>query len=226
VNDFAILKFLMKYYAVRKGLKPGIYKTWLDCSANVTGVRGAEFKSFECLNQAHDFMLNATFMSNDLKSEEIKEIKSNKNLTVLEIYTDGACKSNGKIGSKAGYGVYFGEGDDRNVSKKLKGAIQSNNRAELMGVIEALILLNSIERAIIYTDSQYVQKGLESWISNWKKRNWKTSTGTDVLNQDLWKLLDKEKAKKPLAQVKYVKGHAGIKGNEEADKLAVAGSLL
>jgi ribonuclease HI len=205
-----------KWYAVRQGIKPGLYKTWAQCSLNVTGFRGAEYKSFISQQEAQDY----------LKGKVEKTEKTEKKLEVLEIYTDGACRSNGKDDSKAGYGVYFGDDDERNISKKLQGKIQTNNRAELMGVIEALKILNSTQKAIIYTDSQYVQKGLDQWIHNWKKKNWKTSTGKDVLNQDLWKILDTEKNKKPLAQIKYVTAHVGIKGNEEADKLAVAGCFL
>ena len=223
----------MKYYAVRKGRNPGIFSTWLECSKSITGFKGAEFKSFKSLKEAQDFsctsesqLSDSDKLSDSLKlsnSNVDKRIQDPEKPQVLAIYTDGACKSNGTSKSIAGYGVYYGDNDPRNISKKLLGSIQTNNRAELMGVIEALDSLESHTEAIIYTDSQYVQKGLESWLSNWKKRNWKTVNGSPVLNQDLWKILDESKRKKPLVKICYVKGHAGIKGNEMADKLAVQG---
>lgn len=205
---------LMKYYAVKKGRSTGVFASWTECSKNVTGFKGAEFKSFTSLKEAQDFInLKCTEHEPEIQKE-------------LVIYTDGACRSNGSPKAVAGYGVYYGDNDTRNISRKLLGPIQTNNRAELMAVIEALNSLDSISKATIFTDSTYVEKGLYSWISNWKKNNWKTSTGNTVLNQDLWKILDECRRLKPLVKIKHVKAHSGIIGNEMADRLAVAGCFL
>ena len=88
-----------------------------------------------------------------------------------------------------------------------------------MAVIEALNALKKPVRAVVYTDSQYVQKGISEWIHGWKRKGWKTAGGDPVKNVDLWKALD---AAAGVHQVewKWVKGHAGHPENERVDRLA------
>ena len=98
----------------------------------------------------------------------------------------------------------------------------TNNRIELMAAIQALTTLNRECELTLYTDSQYVRKGITEWIENWKKRGWMTAAKKPVKNADLWRLLDEQVARHKVEWV-WVKGHAGNEGNELADQLANKG---
>ena len=98
----------------------------------------------------------------------------------------------------------------------------TNNRMELTAVIEALLALKERSRVRVYTDSQYVQKGISEWIHNWKRRGWQTADKKPVKNVDLWKKLD-ETASAHQVEWFWVKGHAGHPENERADALANRG---
>jgi ribonuclease HI len=136
----------------------------------------------------------------------------------VEIYTDGACKGNPGLGGWGALLRYKG------TEKELFGgeAMTTNNRMELTAVIEALKTLTRPCRVALYTDSQYVQKGVTEWLSQWKARNWRTASWAAVKNEDLWRLLD---AELPRHEIRWhwVKGHAGHEGNERADSLANRG---
>ena len=137
---------------------------------------------------------------------------------VVDVYSDGACKGNPGIG---GWGVMLRYGD---VEKRLCGGVRdtTNNRMELMAVIEGLKSLNQACRVRVHTDSQYVQKGISEWLQNWVRRGWKTSAGGAVKNQDLWRELAEQAARHQVEWF-WVKGHAGHPGNEIADALANEG---
>ncbi|MDD3266538.1 MAG: ribonuclease HI [Burkholderiales bacterium] len=128
----------------------------------------------------------------------------------LTIYTDGACKGNPGIG---GWGAILMYG---NAKKEIYGREEhtTNNRMELMAVIEALKSLKRDCKIQIFTDSQYVQRGMLEWIDGWKKKNWK-----NVKNPDLWQELDKLASSHSISW-NWVRGHSGDKYNERADELA------
>lgn len=136
----------------------------------------------------------------------------------VDIYTDGACKGNPGVG---GWGVLLRYADHE---KAMSGGEleTTNNRMELMAVIEGLKSLNRACMVRVHTDSQYVQKGISEWLKNWKRRNWRTSTGQAVKNQDLWQELDRL-ASQHTVEWHWVKGHAGHPENEVADRLANEG---
>ena len=136
----------------------------------------------------------------------------------VEIYTDGACKGNPGVG---GWGALLRYGGHE---KELFGgeAHTTNNRMELMAVIEGLRALKKRSQVEIYTDSQYVQKGVTEWLKNWKARGWKTASKQPVKNDDLWKTLDGLLHSHDLSW-HWVKGHAGHVDNERADELANRG---
>ena len=100
----------------------------------------------------------------------------------------------------------------------------TNNRMEMMAAIKALEAIKSSYSGdvTLWTDSTYVMKGITEWIHGWKKRGWKKSDKKPVVNMDLWKRLDKLNAERDVTW-KWVKGHAGVEGNERADELARAG---
>jgi ribonuclease HI len=134
------------------------------------------------------------------------------------IYTDGACKGNPGPG---GWGAVLEFGGEE---RELYGGERSttNNRMELMAVIEALSALKRPCQVVLHTDSQYVQKGITEWIHQWKKRGWKTAAKEPVKNADLWRKLDEVIGDHRIQWV-WVRGHSGNNGNERADALANKG---
>jgi iron complex transport system ATP-binding protein len=137
---------------------------------------------------------------------------------MIEIYTDGACSGNPGPG---GWGVLLRKGAEET---ELCGGepATTNNRMELLAVIEALQSLPESVEARVYTDSQYVQKGISEWIHSWKRRGWKTTGKEPVKNEDLWRRLDQLAAVHKL-EWHWVRGHNGHPENERADVLARAG---
>lgn len=135
----------------------------------------------------------------------------------VDIYTDGACSGNPGPG---GWGALLRSGDKE---RELSGyeAATTNNRMELMAVIEALRALKRPVQARVHTDSQYVQKGISEWIHGWKRRGWKTADKQPVKNADLWQLLDQLAAGHRIEWL-WVRGHAGHIENERVDALARA----
>lgn len=133
----------------------------------------------------------------------------------VEIYTDGACRGNPGVG---GWGALL---NCQGTEKRLYGSEQNttNNRMELMGSIEALKALKRPCEVILWTDSQYVKKGISEWLTAWKAKGWRTASNQPVKNQDLWQRLDQEAARHQI-EWRWVKGHAGEYGNEVADQLA------
>ena len=136
----------------------------------------------------------------------------------VEIYTDGACRGNPGPG---GWGAILIAGKHR---KELYGGEPetTNNRMELMAVIEALRALKRSCHIFLYTDSQYVKKGITEWIHDWKRRGWKTAAKKPVKNADLWEILDEVQLRHDI-DWRWVKGHAGHPENERADELANLG---
>ncbi len=98
----------------------------------------------------------------------------------------------------------------------------TNNRMELTAAIEALNALKRSCEVVLHTDSKYVMDGIREWMPNWKKRGWKTASKKPVKNMDLWQALDAAQQRHDVTW-KWVKGHSGNDGNEEADRLANLG---
>lgn len=141
---------------------------------------------------------------------------------IVDIYTDGACSGNPGPG---GWGALLRTRTARGmVEKEIYGGepATTNNRMELMAVIEALKALNRPVKTRVHTDSQYVQKGISEWIHNWKKRGWRTADRQPVKNADLWQRLDAEASRHQIEWL-WVRGHAGHAENERADALARQG---
>ena len=138
----------------------------------------------------------------------------------IEIYTDGACKGNPGPG---GWGVLL---KSAGTEKELFGGelATTNNRMELMAVIQALSALKRPCEVTLFLDSQYVLKGITEWLPGWKAKGWRTASKQPVKNVELWQQLD------ALVQQgghridwRWVRGHNGDPGNERADALANRG---
>jgi len=136
----------------------------------------------------------------------------------VEIFTDGACSGNPGPG---GWGAVLRYGDHE---KEMNGGEveTTNNRMEMMAVIEALSALKKPCHVDLYTDSVYVKDGVTKWLEGWKAKNWRTASKKPVKNQDLWERIDSAIQRHNI-EWHWIKGHAGHPENERADELARAG---
>ena len=136
----------------------------------------------------------------------------------IDIYTDGACRGNPGPGGWGALLIY------KDADKAIYGGEidTTNNRMEMTAIIEALKIVKMDCNITLYTDSKYVMDGITKWLSNWKKKGWLTSKKKPVKNKDLWQILE-ESISKHNIEWQWVKGHAGIPGNEKADELANQG---
>ena len=190
------------YYSVFKGFNKGIYKSWKECEKEVKGYKGAIYKKFKLESDA------ILFLNNGVKKEE---------RNIIKVYTDGSCINNGKKGSKAGIGIFFGNEDKRNVSRKLNLDRVTNNVAELSALIEALdILKNESRDVIIYTDSKYCILCCTSYGDKQRLKDW----SDNIPNKDLVMEVYNKYREKDNIRLEYVMGHSNIYENEMADKLA------
>lgn len=237
------------YYAVYRGRKPGVYTSWPECEAQVNGFPGAIHKGFSTMAEAEQFRRNGRLQIGTttvhLKEQAKRTVQLTKDISdtvdrsvkvfeewtppnttpPVKVFTDGSSRGNGKIGSRAGVGVFFGENDPRNVSERLVGR-QTNQRAELTAAIRALESVDSKENLEIYTDSLYTINCVTIWYSAWERRGFVTTARKEVENVDLIKRL-KELMDGREGYVKFlhVRGHQGIHGNEMADLLANNGAM-
>ena len=136
-------------------------------------------------------------------------------MNLVEIYTDGACRGNPGPGGWAAFLSFQG------TEKELSGAerMTTNNRMELTAVIRALQALKRQVPVRLFTDSEYVRRGITEWLPSWKARGWRTADRKPVKNQDLWEQLDTLAAGHSI-EWHWVRGHSGVPGNERVDRLA------
>ena len=132
----------------------------------------------------------------------------------VEIYTDGSCDPNPGPG---GWAAIILDGKDKKIIKGY-AAESTNNRMELTAALEALKQVDASKSIKIYTDSQYLQKGVEEWLANWRARNWKRKSGV-LANVDLWKEISEEITYRKITWG-WIKGHAGNPYNEQVDRIA------
>ncbi|KAM0335573.1 hypothetical protein ACHAQA_000621 [Verticillium albo-atrum] len=300
-------KDAQKYYAVRAGVRPGVYLTWPECQKQINGFAGAQYKSFLSRDDALAFVagknpappasgppqpakfyavargeqtgiytdwpaaqkgigLNAKgkgpkYKKFETRAEAVEFIEefgdaatiakvtggsggSTKKTAakaaqeaprkgtgnMLAVYTDGSSLANGRAGAAAGVGVFFGVDDARNLSERLEGEPQTNQRAELTAIIRALEIAPEDQDVQIFTDSQYSINCVTVWYKGWEKKDWHNSKGDPVKNRDLVEevreLIDTREAEGAQTVFTWVKGHADNVGNTAADHLAVAGARM
>ena len=177
------------------------------------------------------------FNSKKFKTENGNDSPNSSNLVYegdwVMVYTDGACPNNGKGGARAGIGVWWNHGHKHNVSERVKGEKQTNNVGEIQAIVRAIEVafqMKTVRKLQINTDSEFTINSVTKWMSGWKKKGWKKADGKEVANKEDFMILDNvlQKAKdieKIEIKWQHVRGHAGVEGNEEADKLAVAGAM-
>jgi ribonuclease HI len=131
-----------------------------------------------------------------------------------DVYTDGSCLGNPGPGGWGVVSVDFKLCDGQSNT--------TNNRMEMTAIVKALeeCLKRGYPEVCVYTDSNYVKQGITQWVHNWKRNGWKTSSGDDVKNKELWIEIDTLRGKLREVQFKWVKAHNGNPLNEEVDKLA------
>ena len=208
----------MPYYAVAVGRKKGIYMRWCDCRDQIQRFKGAKYKKFDSKEDAEEFM-----KENENYNQPLDELKAD-----LFVYTDGSCINNGRKNAMGGIGIYFGENDSRNVSRKLEVEKPTNNIAELTAIYDTYkIIENDIKEGkniMIITDSSYSIMCLTSYGKKNEKNNW----SNDIKNKEL--VRKTYELYKDVANVrfKHINSHTDNKdihsmGNDGADKLANKG---
>jgi len=203
------------YYAVRIGLKTGIFDTWDECKKSVIGYKGAVFKKFKNKIDALNF---------------INQVHNKSDTNEIFVYTDGSCLNNGKSNAKAGIGIFFNDDDPRNVSRKHTGK-QTNNQAELSAILQTFkILKNEIKQhkiINIYTDSTYAIDCLTSYGKKQEYIGWVDN----IPNKSLVKKVYKKYIKMKTVKLTHVYAHTGKTdihsiNNAKADKLAKKGAMM
>ena len=229
----------MPYYAVHKGKRPGIYKTWPECKEQVNQFAYPVYKKFENEKDAqyfleHGFQNNKNPVSKKFAIDKKNEKLLEEELTLdpehkIFVYTDGSCIKFPNGLTKAGYGIYIPSKQIK-VSEPLLNQKQTNNRAELTAIIKAFDYLTIEEKRkkiIIITDSQYSIYIFKDTGLNYEKNNF-MKDGKEVLNKDLiQKALHIKRTYN--VQLLKIRAHTSkndvhTKYNEIVDKLAKDGA--
>lgn len=197
----------MKYYAVRKGRNSGIYNTWEECSKEVIGFGGAEYKKFNSYEEALSFIENTVDVSKNFTSDLVMDIGDD----VIVAYVDGSFSLELNIYS---YGMVIltshGKETFNGIGKNTELAEMRNVSGELKGALEAIKLAVDRNKKKLYLHYDYA--GIEKWAVG----EWKTNKMGTKMYKDFY---DKMKDKIEVVFVK-VKAHSGVEYNEEADQLA------
>ena len=218
----------MAYYAVRKGRTPGVYKTWDQAKIQIQGFRGPEFKKFDTLQEAEEFIHKPvqTKIVDYFKYEERSE-DPQENDNLLICFTDGSTIGNGRDDARGGYAVVWPYHPDFDCSVPLFPA--TNNKAEYSAVIHAFSQANELDpehkkTLVIYTDSELLINSMTKWLPGWRSNGYKKSDGQPVKNLDLVKALEEAMLHRPTA-FRHVKAHTGGQSweaiqNDKVDRLA------
>lgn len=196
----------MPFYATFTGhIHNGIFETWDECKKEIH--KKPKYKKFATLEEAQHFHKFGPFGTDEIFD--------------YCVYTDGSCKQNGKDSAIGGYGIYFGPGDERNVSRRLEGRV-TNNIAELTALIECMKIVHG-QRVGIYTDSQYGILCCTTYGEKCKKKKWDESIPNVALVREGYELLQTN----PDIKLVHVTAHTlkcdeHSNGNREADLLATS----
>ena len=219
----------MKFYAVRKGRKPGIYSTWSECEAQVKGFPQAEYKSFRQRADAESY-LQGNEVSNPKKKSSSSAVQSGWKDPDILLFTDGGSRNHGNhagdhvhADDKAAW-AFLIRRDGHNVRGTGGEYGATNNRMELMALKNALKVLGqrgwNHEKINATLDSRYVLQAIQKkWLQSWKRNGWRKSSGEPVANQELWQEIDRLLPYFPQIKFIWTKGHADNKGNVIVDQM-------
>lgn len=221
-----------KFYVVWVGRAPGVYDSWAECEAQVKGFSGAKFKSFPSKGEADRQFAGGGGAS--VSPTKKKQSSANKPESIhytsqitqggIHIYCDGACDPNpGNSGT--GLAVYRNWALDK-LWYGLYNPNGTNNTAELLGLMHAMhIAQDALSLSVpvtIFCDSKYAIQCITQWADSWKRRGWKRPGDQEVKNLDIiqpaHELYHQIKGD---INIRHVKGHAGIEGNELADRMSM-----
>ena len=219
----------MKFYAVRKGRKPGIYSTWSECEAQVKGFPQAEYKSFRQRADAESY-LQGNEVSNSKKKSPSSAVQSGWKDPDILLFTDGGSRNHGNhagdhvhADDKAAW-AFLIRRDGQNVRGTGGEYGATKNRMELMALKNALKVLGqrgwNHEKINATLDSRYVLQAIQKkWLQSWKRNGWRKSSGEPVANQELWQEIDRLLPYFPQIKFIWTKGHADNKGNVIVDQM-------
>ncbi|KAL3661970.1 hypothetical protein V7S43_012777 [Phytophthora oleae] len=212
------------WYAVAKGRKTGVFRTWAEAKKQVENLFSASFKKFATKEEAEAFVnQHATATKTQDGNPDPKDP------SMLVAFCDGSALENGRRKCRAGYACIFPHNEDWNVAKQLVEERATNNRAEYMAALEAMKRANlenpdGSQMLYIFSDSMLLIRSMTEWVGNWQRKNWTKSDGAPVQNADLLKLLLAEKGDRRIRWT-HVKAHTGKKDwkskwNDVADNAA------
>ncbi|SCV04454.1 LAME_0H18558g1_1 [Lachancea meyersii CBS 8951] len=240
----------LTFYAVKSSnpqVKDAIFENWSECRSYVTAIGGLSFKKFGSRSEALDFINGVSSKDYDyigVGKDEFARLYARKahskgKLQRCNVYCDGSALGNGKESSRAGYGVYFENHPDQNISEPLTEGLPTNNRAEIQAVFSALDKiwtdLSQNESRVLFqikTDSEYVSKLLNDRYMGYDTQKIQTLSNSDLIKPLIKKYakvkkyyeVNKESFGDVPFKIEWVKGHAGEAGNEIADELARQGA--
>lgn len=223
------------FYAVHKGILPGIYTSWTECQKQIKGYSGAIFKKFDNSIDAKQFVKYGKGTRPPTTMDTFVHIETTSELEKPTfVYTDGSCYGNGSIISYGGSGGYFGEHDSRNFAVPITEKRATNNIAELWAIVNVLDILEEEIRTQapihIYTDSEYSIKCFTSYGDKLNKNGWKSNNNKPIPNIEWIKKGYYSVKRSRQIQFIHIDAHTGKKdihslSNEKADKLARDGML-
>ena len=194
------------FYAVKAGWKTGIYPSWEKAKIQVDGYPKAEYKKFKTVEEARYFIeTGKTLESSGSVIDEAGKFSFTPTLLQLDkpwskklmMFTDGSAIENGKKDCKAAWAVFFATNDNRNISGKITEN-PSNQCAELYAIYQGLKKVfmeapkdSQTKKLVVYTDSMYSIKCVNTWVKTWEKNNWKTTAGKDVKHSEIIKKIKK-----------------------------------
>ena len=209
------------FYAVVNGRTPGIFLTWAECYDSVKGYKKPIYKKFATRAEAEFFI---SINTPGIVGEPVVENPYFDFTPDYCVYTDGACSNNGRKNANAGIGIYFGENDQRNLSKKITGK-QTNNVAELTAIIETYPLIETDvvigKKIVIFSDSEYAIKCVSTYGEKCERKKWTM----EIPNKELVKTVYELYKNKTNIRFHHIRAHTDNTdihsiGNANADKLA------
>ncbi|WEE35189.1 ribonuclease H family protein [Lactiplantibacillus paraplantarum] len=218
-----------KYYAVRKGRHPGIYRTWPETQKQVSGYPQAQYKSFPTAAAAQAFMAGQTNLGSTTPAKKQTATNQAPVNAAITVYTDGGSRNTGNVAGqhvhqddKAAW-AYRIEMPDQLVTDSAGEWGATNNRMEIMAFLRALEQLQQLgqtKTSILFVlDSQYVLNAVtKGWLAGWKRRGWKRSNGP-LVNAELWQAVDRLLPQFTTLNYRWTKGHATNQGNVFVDHL-------